>query len=81
MPNSLKCRLKWLVRKGLLSEKDLSRIYTDNDVIEKLKTIKTEIEKLEYDDFDCNLVLPAWKVYDIIDNYIAELKKERVNEI
>lgn len=26
MPNSLKCRLKNLVRKGLLSEKDLERI-------------------------------------------------------
>ena len=35
MPNSLKCRLKRLVHKGLLSEKDLSRLYTDNDVIEE----------------------------------------------
>lgn len=41
-----------------------------------LEKIKAEIEELEYDDFDCNLVLPAWKVYDIIDNYIAELKGE-----
>lgn len=43
-------------------------------IIEELKKIKAEIEKLEYDDFDCNLVLPAWKVYDIIDNHIEELK-------
>lgn len=42
--------------------------------IEELNKLKTEIEKLEYDDFDCNLVLPAWEVYDIIDNYIKELK-------
>ena len=41
---------------------------------EELKKIKAEIEKLEYDDFDCNLVLPAWKVYAIIDTYIEELK-------
>ena len=41
---------------------------------EELKKIKAEIEKLEYDDFDCNLVLPAWKVYDIIDKYITELE-------
>lgn len=40
----------------------------------ELEELKSELEKLEYDDFDCNLVLPAWKVYDIIDNYIAELK-------
>lgn len=43
-------------------------------LIEELEKIKAEIEKLEYYDFDCNLVLPAWKVYDIIDNYIEELK-------
>ena len=39
MPNSLKCRLKNLVRKGLLSEQDLERIViipidaTNGDVI------------------------------------------------
>lgn len=44
--------------------------------IEELEKIREEIEKLEYDDFDCNLVLPAWKVYDIIDNHIEELKGE-----
>ena len=46
MPNSLKCRLKGLVRKGLLSEKDLSRIYTDNDVVEELEKIKAIYIKL-----------------------------------
>lgn len=45
-----------------------------NAIIEELNKLKTEIEKLEYDDFDCNLVLPAWEVYDIIDNHIKELK-------
>lgn len=44
MPNSLKCRLKGLVRKGLLSEKDLSRIYTDNDVVEELEKINAKIQ-------------------------------------
>lgn len=44
--------------------------------VEELKKIKEEIEELEYDDFDCNLVLPALKVYDIIDNYIEKLKGE-----
>ena len=45
-----------------------------NVIFEELNKLKTEIEKLEYDDFDCNLVLPAWEVYDIIDNHIKELK-------
>ena len=42
MPNSLKCRLKNLVRKGLLSEKDLERIViipidaTNGDVIKAM---------------------------------------------
>ena len=45
-------------------------------VIEELEKIKEEIEGLEYYDFDCHLVLPAWKVYNIIDNYISELKGE-----
>ena len=46
-------------------------------VIEELAKIKAELEKLEYDDFDCNLALPAWKVYDIIDKHISELKGEQ----
>ena len=45
MPNSLKCRLKKLEHQGLLSEKDLSRIYTDNDVTEELEKIKAEINE------------------------------------
>ena len=48
--------------------------------VEELQKIKAEIEEMEYDDFDCNLVLPAWKVYDIIDNYIEELKGENNGE-
>lgn len=43
MPNSLKCRLKKLAKEGLLSEKDLSRIYTDNDLVEELKIIRVKI--------------------------------------
>lgn len=50
MPNSLKSRLKGLVRKGLLSEKDLSRIYTDNDVVAELEKIKEEIQE-EMEDY------------------------------
>ena len=46
MPNSLKCRLKKLAYQGLLSEKDLSRIYTDNDVVAELEKIRAEIEEL-----------------------------------
>ena len=43
MPNSLKCRLKNLAYQGLLSEKDLSRIYTDNDLNEYLReTVKND---------------------------------------
>ena len=45
MPNSLKCRLKNLMHKGLLSEKDLRRISTDTDVVSELEKIKAEMQK------------------------------------
>lgn len=66
MPNSLKCRLKGLVRKGLLSEKDLSRLYTDNDVVNELEDIKAEIRYngLYNEQTEC-----------LIDNRISEWKK------
>ena len=35
MPNSLRCRLKNLVRKGLLSERDLERIIITNPMSKK----------------------------------------------
>lgn len=37
MPNSLKCRLKWLARKGLLSEKDLSEFIPTMMLLQNLK--------------------------------------------
>lgn len=75
MPNSLKCRLKGLVRKGLLSEKDLSRIYTDNDVVEELEKIKAEIKE-KY-----NRTMSGYRgglsdAIFIIDAHISELKGE-----
>lgn len=71
MPNSLKCRLKRLVNKGLISEKDLSRIYTDNDVVEELEQIKAEIEEMRSkQNCSCSDCL------DILDNHIKELKGE-----
>lgn len=73
MPNSLKCRLKKLKHQGLLSEKDLSRIYTDNDVTEELEKIKTRIDK------DVSYV-SKWQVKNdcikIIDERISELRGE-----
>ena len=79
MPNSLKCRLKGLVRKGLLSEKDLSRIYTDNDVVEELEKIKAEAEELiEHCDSDYEFEerYGIKLVVGILDNHISELKGE-----
>lgn len=74
MPNSLKCRLKGLVRKGLLNEKDLSRIYTDNDVIEELEKIKQEVVKMSY---DCEIAtVDRYKIEKLLDNHIEELKGE-----
>ena len=79
MPNSLKSRLKGLVHKGLLSEKDLSRIYTDNDVIEEIEKIKAELQT-EKD--KSNNTYYAMKsvglstAIKIIDNHISELKGE-----
>ena len=70
MPNSLKSRLKGLVRKGLLSEKDLSRIYTDNDVIEVLEKIKIEMEEIK------SGCIGGIDYFDIIDDHISELKGE-----
>ena len=75
MPNSLKSRLKKLKYQGLLSEKDLSRLYTDNDVIEELEKIKEEIEEYmiisfcEDDDFK--------NIRKIIDEHISELKGDK----
>lgn len=82
MPNSLKCRLKKFVHKGLLSEKDLSIIYTDNDVIEELEAIKAEIKRNQnlyyynkktdtYED-----IIKFDTVLKVIDNHIEELKGE-----
>ncbi len=68
MPNSLKIRLKGLVHKGLLSEKDLSRIYTDNDVVEKLEKIKEE--------FEDRILLNQTVAIQIMDKHISELKGE-----
>lgn len=42
--------------------------------VELLEQIKTEIEKLEYQDFDCNDVLPSYETIGIIQYYITELK-------
>lgn len=68
MPNSLKCRLKKLAHQGLLSENDLSRIYTDNDVITELEKIKAE--------FEDKILLNQTVAIQIIDKHIAELKGE-----
>ena len=71
MPNSLKSRLKGLVRKGLLSERDFSRIYTDNDVFEELEKIKAEMAIKTQEN------LYAYKdCLEIVRNHIAELKGE-----
>ena len=70
MPNSLKCRLKKLEFQGLLSKKDLSRIYTDNDVIEELEHLKAVIR------FNG---LYNERIEDLIDIEIAAWK-ERINE-
>lgn len=53
MPNSLKCRLKKLVHKGLLSEKDLNRIIvvpynaTNGDMIKALFPNYYDIDLVE----------------------------------
>ena len=77
MPNSLKCRLKKLAYQGLLSEKDLSRIYTDNDVITELEKIKAEVKEhiIFTDKFGMDFICEP-RVEEIIDNHISELKGE-----
>ena len=75
MPNSLKSRLKKLEHQGLLSEKDLSRIYTDNDVIEELEKINTEFLA------KCPNTNARAICMGIVNNRIKELKGENNNEI
>lgn len=76
MPNSLKCRLKKFVHKGLLSEKDLLRLYTDNDVIEELENIKTEIQGLiDFEESCCGNTTLGYECLGVIDNHISELKE------
>lgn len=55
---------------------DVPTVDVNNLIIAELEKIKAEIEKFEYEDFDCNLALSAWEVYDILDNHISELKGE-----
>lgn len=77
MPNSLKCRLKKFVHKGLLSEKDLLRLYTDNDVIEELEKIKTEIQGLiDFEESCCGNTTLGYECLGVINKHIAELKGE-----
>ena len=77
MPNSLKCRLKRLVHKGLLSEKDLSRLYTDNDVIEELKKLRLQIYNIEEPDHDFEGFFQCQdEAIEIISKAIDELKGE-----
>ena len=42
--------------------------------IEELENIKAEFEEIEDYDYVCGRILPAWKVYDIIENRISDLK-------
>ena len=74
MPNSLKCRLKKLEFQGLLSEKDLSRIYTDNDVVEELVKIKSEIVELEKKMGQG--IFTVELASEIVNDHISELKGE-----
>lgn len=82
MPNSLKSRLKKLKHQGLLSEKDLSRIYTDNDVIEELEAIKAEIKDLDLgffdEDYRAGVARGIMEFNKILNNRIAELKGEKI---
>ena len=77
MPNSLKCRLKGLVRKGLLSEKDLSRIYTENDVVEELENIKNKLHEKSWSMIGIatdRQVLDLYEADKVINDRISELK-------
>lgn len=77
MPNSLKCRLKKLAYQGLLSEKDLSRIYTDNDMITELDNIKREIigVLLDYKNGYVNGEKSFNYLIDFVDTRIVKLKE------
>ena len=75
MPNSLKSRLKKLVHQGLLSERDLSRIYTDNDVVKEFEKIKAEIlDKVSMYEYD--FLIELHFVEEVINKRISELKGE-----
>lgn len=70
MPNSLKCRLKKLAYQGLLSEKDLSRLCTDNDVVDELEKIKRKLILKLSEHFDFGIE----EALNVIDEELSELK-------
>jgi len=76
MPNSLKSKLKKLVYQGHLTEKDLSRLYTDNDVVAELEKIKTEIEEHNRKYLSDDNAGLERAIYDFIEPHISELKGE-----
>ncbi len=88
MPSSLKYRLKVLAHTGVLTKEDLSRIYTDNDVINELENIKAEIEEIKMEKplmskgFECYGFKDKTpediktEIIEMLDNRIAELKGE-----
>lgn len=78
---SLKCRLKKLKYQDLLSEKDLSRIYTDNDIVEELEKIRAEIEDMDWDIYKTERKVPKEyvekeRIYEILNKEISKLKGE-----
>lgn len=66
MPNSLKCRLKGLVHKGLLSEKDLNRIIIVPDNATNGDMMKTLFKNAIIEERDYGVIifsisnLPLW---------------------
>ena len=61
----------------MIDHDDVTIVTKDIDfTIEEFEKIKSEIEKLAYRDAMCNLVLPAWQVYDLIDRHIEDLNEK-----
>lgn len=75
MPSSLKYRLKVLAHTGVLTKEDLSRIYTDNDVINELEKIKAEIQSIiDLADSRGEDSKLAYQCQIVINERISELK-------
>lgn len=74
MPNSLRCRLKKLNHKGLLTNRELERLVNALNIVNHIEDIKADIKKkhfsiIEGNDFDFGRTYGYEECLEIIDKH------------